>query len=364
MKNICFFNTVKFWGGGEKFYFEYATYFKEKGYNVYVVCSKNSVLSQKADEYKLPQLHINVNMLSVLNPIKVWKLVHFFKKEKIDTVIFSTSQDLKMGGVTAKLAKVPSIAYRRGLAVPIKDRLVNRFIFKNIPTHIIANSEETKRTILQNLSPYIDADRIKVIYNGIDVDEFNGKQYQTIKKIEEKRKGVVIGSAGRLTAQKGQQYLLEVARILKGKGLLFTIFIAGTGELKEELEATIKKYQLEEEVILLDFVSDMASFMNAIDIFLLPSIWEGFGYVLAEAMILSKPVVAFRITSNPEIVKENVSAFLIDYPDIDMFAEKTMELIENKSLREKMGKEGFNVVHERFRIADKFLEIESYLSNA
>ena len=80
MKNICFFNTIKFWGGGERFYFENALGFKEKGYNVFVVCGKNSVLSKKATDHKLPQFNINVNMLSALNPFKVIKLIRFFKK--------------------------------------------------------------------------------------------------------------------------------------------------------------------------------------------------------------------------------------------------------------------------------------------
>jgi glycosyltransferase involved in cell wall biosynthesis len=360
--NICFFNTLKIWGGGEKFYFDYALGLQKKGHHVFIVCSKNSVLSQKATACDLPQFNVDAKILSALNPLKILKLVRFFRREKINFVMFSTSQDLKLGGLTAKLAGVKNIIYRRGLAVAIKNRLINRTIFKNILTHILANSEETKRTILRNLSKYVDADKIKVIYNGIHVDKRDVK-VKPLERIQEKSRGIVLGNAGRLTAQKGQQYLLEVARILKERNLDYTLFIAGTGKLKEELNNKIKAYKLEEQVILLDFVEEMERFMCSIDIFLFASAWEGFGYVLAEAMIKAKPVVAFNITSNPEIINEGVTGFLVDYPDVKQFADKVEMLIRDEVLRKKIGENGEKSVYDRFVIEDRISEVEEYLTD-
>ncbi|MEN7547433.1 glycosyltransferase family 4 protein [Rapidithrix thailandica] len=361
MRNVCFFNSVKFWGGGERFYFDYALGFKKKGYNVFVVCDKDSVLSQKAREHGLPQFNVSVNMLSALNPFKVLKLVRFFQREQIEAVVFSTSQDLKLGGLTAKLAKVPNIAYRRGLAAPVKNRLVNRIIFRDILTHILANSQETKRTILQNLSDYIDANKIKVIYNGVKIDDTNPHQPGQIDAIRQHRKGIVLGNAGRLTAQKGQKYLIEIAKALKEKNIEFSLFIAGSGEMQEELEALIAENNLQNEVFLLGFVEDMESYMNSIDIFLLTSIWEGFGYVLVEAMMQSKPIVAFNITSNPEIVLKDKTGFLVEYPDVEAFTQKTQLLIENPALRQQLGETGKKSVKDRFRIEDRITEFENFL---
>jgi glycosyltransferase involved in cell wall biosynthesis len=361
MMNICFFNTLKPWGGGEKFYFDYALGFQKKGHRVFIVCSKNSVLSQKATACGLPQFNVEVKVLSALNPLKVFKLVRFFKREKIDSVMFSTSQDLKLGGLSSKLAGVEKIIYRRGLAKTIKNRFINRMIFKNILTHIIANSEETKRTILQNLSKYVDADKIKVIYNGIHVGKRDVK-VKPLEKINEKSRGIVLGNAGRLTIQKGQQYLLEVAKILKKRNIDYTLFIAGTGKLKDELNNKIKAYNLEDQVILLDFVEEMERFICSIDIFLFSSVWEGFGYVLAEAMIKSKPVVAFNITSNPEIINEGVTGFLVDYPDVKQFAEKVELLIRDEVLRKQIGENGKKSVYDRFVIEDRISELEAYLT--
>jgi len=105
----------------------------------------------------------------------------------------------------------------------------------------------------------------------------------------------------------------------------------------------------------------MDSFMNSIDVFLLTSIWEGFGYVLVEAMIKSKPVLAFDISSNPEIVTANETGYLIDYPDLNMFAQKAQLLIEDEALRKKLGEEGRKSVIARFNLSERITEFEYYL---
>ena len=222
--------------------------------------------------------------------------------------------------------------------------------------------KKQKKRILQNFKKSIDKDKVKTIYHGIDVSTSN--VIDADKKLEEitaRSRGVILGNAGRLTPQKGQQHLVEIAKILKEKKVEFTLFLAGTGELQKELESLIEKYDLHKEVILLGFVKDMDSFMNSIDVFLLTSIWEGFGYVLVEAMIKSKPVLAFDISSNPEIVTANETGYLIDYPDVNMFAQKAQLLIEDEVLRRKLGEEGRRSVIARFNLSERITEFEYYL---
>jgi glycosyltransferase involved in cell wall biosynthesis len=361
MKNICFLNSLKFWGGGEKLHLENALEFKEINYNVFILCKLNSPLWNKANLEKLNTFPINIGNISFLNPFKIIKLIRYYKRTEIDTVIFSSSQDFKLGSISAYIAGVKRIVYLRGLAVPIKNSLINRIIFKHILTHIIPNSNETKINMLKYLGKYVNAERVKTIYHGIDPEKLNLNQNNKLDIIQEQGHGIILGNAGRLTEQKNQHKLIEIAKKIHDEGVDFTLFIAGTGELMSELEILINKYHLENNVVLLGFVEDMDAFMNSIDIFLLTSVWEGFGFVLVEAMIKSKPIVAFNKTSNPEIVENNKSGFLVNYPDLEMFAEKTVQLIKDKTLRETIGNEGFNSVQRRFILKDRVLEIESYL---
>jgi glycosyltransferase involved in cell wall biosynthesis len=361
MRNICFFNTLKTWGGGEKFYLENAVGFKEKGYNTLVACDDHSILSQKIFSHDLVKLSVNnVKNLSFLNPFRLYKVYLLLKENDIDTLIFSTSQDLKLGGIAAKLARVNKIIYRRGLAHPIRGSFLNKFLLKHVITHIFANSEETKRTIRENLRSQIPENKITVLYNGIKTSKVDTEtQLEEIKRNNPKE--IILGNAGRLSKQKGQILLLDLANVLFQKKIPFKLYIAGTGELQNELEREIKKRNLQETVILMGFVKNIDAFMNSIDIFLLSSIWEGFGYVLVEAMMHSKPIVAFKITSNPEIVIHEKTGFLVDYPNMDDFAHQTLRLIENSQLRKEMGAHGLSRVKEKFKLKDSISRLEQYL---
>jgi glycosyltransferase involved in cell wall biosynthesis len=358
MKNVCYFNTIKFWLGVEKLHLEYAIEFEKKGYNVWLASNKNAVITEKANKLGLKCFHTSAGSLSFLNPIKLLKLIRFYKKNNIDTIIFSTSQDAKLGSYSAMLARVKNIVYLRGLAAVIKNSLVNRLMFNKMITHVAVNSDATKNKVLQNLKKQIDDSKVARIYHGIEIGNSKSKSSQILPEIKEKGKGIILGNAGRLTLQKGQQHLIEVARILEKRHINFTLFIAGTGELQSELELKITEYNLQKQVILLGFVDDMEAFNNSIDIFLLSSEWEGFGYVIVEALAKEKPVVAFNISSNPEIISQNKTGFLVDFADIESFANKTQELIENENLRLEMGKAGLQSVHDRFDIKDRITEFE------
>ncbi len=362
MKNICFLNTTSFWGGGEKPHLEYALKFLEKDYNCYIAASKKSPLAKKAKENNIKLFEIKYSDLSFLNIFKHIKLYRFLKKEKIDTIIVTTSQDVKAAGITAYFANIHRIVYMRGLAVSVKNSFLNRRLFNDILTHIIANSLETKKTMVENLNKWKNFDdKVKVIYHGIELDLFDKQSKEQFPIKEEEQ--IVIGTAGRLTLQKRQSDLIKIAYNLKEKGLKFKILIAGTGELKPEIEKMIEEYNLKQEVILLDFVENIPSFMRSIDIFALTSSWEGFGYVLVEAMAASKPVVAYKISSNPEVLRENETGFMVDYPNIDMFGDKLEELILNADKRIQFGIDARKHVENNFQIDDKISELENYLLN-
>lgn len=358
MHNVCFFNTVKFWGGGEKLHLEYARAFREKGYRVTVLAGRKSVLSSKARALGLETYEYDVHNLSFLNPFKVWTLSRFFIRHHIDTVIFTTSQDVKTGCLAASLSRLRNRVYLRGLAVPVKNSMLNRLLYGRLLTHIIANSEETKRQMVSRIDRREIREKIRVIYHGIELPQQEGPSEQ---KSADRSEVIILGNAGRLTEQKGQQLLLQVARILKDESIKFRLLIAGEGELKNPLQESINRMGLEKHVILQGFVEDMPAWMNSIDIFLLSSVWEGFGFVLVEAMARSKPIVAWDVSSNPEIVAEGNTGFLIPYPDTGAFAEKLLMLIRDEDLRRKMGEAGRKHVTNRFLSAERITEFEQYI---
>jgi glycosyltransferase involved in cell wall biosynthesis len=285
--------------------------------------------------------------------------MRFFRKENPDIIILNFSADVKTAGIAAKLAGIRHIVYRRGSAIPVRNTWVNRNLFGKIITHIIANSEETKRTILQNNQDLFPQGKITVIYNGIDLEHLDGIPAK--KLYERGSKEVLIGNAGRLVLQKGQKYLIEMAKGLIDSGISFKVLIAGDGPLEAPLKQMAVKAGVDDRIIFLGFVNNVKAFMETIDIFVLPSIWEGFGYVLVEAMACKKPVVAFDISSNPEIVAHNETGFLVSPMDIPAFTSAVTRLASDPVLCEKLGNAGRKRVEELFEMGRTRMNLEMLL---
>lgn len=358
---ICFLNSTSFWGGGEKLHLEYALALRKRGYPVSMVARKDAPFFKRCSEAHFETKAFTVNNLSFLNPFLFYSLVQYFKKAQIHTLFISASPDLKIAAPAARKAGVKNIVYLRGLASPIKNNIINKWLLTKGVTHIIANSEETKRKMTENFSSRALSNKIKVIYHGIDLALFDKNFVNQQSIYQKKNDEIVFGNAGRLTLQKGQHYLVEIAKILHDKGLNFKILIAGTGEDEEKLRKQIENYKLGNKVQLLGFVENMEGFMKSLDVFVLTSTWEGFGYVIAEAMAAYKPVVAFDITSNPELIKNEKTGYLIPFLDLEIFSKKLIQLSENKKLSNDLGVQGRKRVEEMFQLNIIINEIESYL---
>ncbi len=358
MKNkvVCFFNSSKTWGGGEKWHYDIATRLHKKGYKIIVVTNKKSELFKKLSGSDLKTYSIKISNLSFLNPLKILAVKSILKKEKVTTIIINLPSDLKVAAPASKKAGVIKTIYRRGSAIPIKNKISNRFIFKNYIDEIIANSEATKNTILEKNPNLFDYAKIKVIYNGIILDEHHDKHLKPVYLKQNNE--IIIGNAGRFVKQKNHDFIIKLASKLKNEKINFKIILAGSGKLQPEIEALTKQLEVDDRIVFTGFIEDISKFMCSIDIYVLPSLWEGFGYVLVEAMLFKKPVVAFNLSSNPEIIDNNKTGFLVKENNLDEIFEKIKLLAEDKELRERMGAEGEKRVKKLFVIDRVVEEVE------
>ncbi|PKP50107.1 MAG: glycosyltransferase family 1 protein [Bacteroidetes bacterium HGW-Bacteroidetes-12] len=354
-KNICFFNTTPFWGGGEKWHLEAALMSNEKGLNTFFVANKNSVIGEKLATTSIHPFFIKTTRFSFLNPLKISKLITFFKANEIETVIFNSPNDLKLGGIAAYFAKIPTVVYRRGIAVKIKNSFLNKWLFTKVITHFIFNSEATKKLVLENFNTILNTKKTAIIYNAIEFP----KNTNNIEHVP--NTVFTIGNAGRLVEQKGQYFLLDIAQFLKNKNVAFKILIAGEGPLFGELQEKIQKNGLAEQIKLLGFVSDIHSFMQQIDVFVSTAKWEGFGFVLAEAMTFKKPTLAFDVSSNPELISNEKTGFLIPAFNTEVFAEKLIALNNNREKLKQMGNEGYLFAQENFAKEKQFEKLMEFI---
>jgi glycosyltransferase involved in cell wall biosynthesis len=360
-RSICLFNSNRAWGGGEQWFFTHALLLAERGWSVCAVTHASSVLGDRLSAHPhIELLRIPVGNLSFLNPALLSRLVTFFRKNEVRSVILALPSDLKCGGIAARMAGVEDIIFRRGLALPTKNSMLNRFLFGRVLTKLLCNSEHTRRMVLSTNTNLIAMDRTFVVYNGIDLPAFDALSAQPL--VPRPDKGVVIGCAGRLTEQKGHEYLIEAIALLRKRGLDVTVLLAGTGELEQELFDRVQRLGLNDCFRFLGFVEEMKRYYASIDIFALPSLWEGFGYVLSEAMSMRLPVVAFETSNIPEVVAHGESGFLVRQRDVVAFADALEKLTQDEALRHRMGLNGRQRVASNFTLAKTFHELEKVLS--
>ena len=328
MRTICFCNSNIPWGGGEKWHLEAALSLADRGWKVLFLCHpKGELLKRLQGVTGIRALPLALGRLSFLNPLTHIRLTRLFKREGVDTLIMNLPADLKVAGPAARAAGVRRIVYRRGSALPVRDSLLNRRLFGTVITRLIVNSEATRRLALINNPDLIAADRISVLPNGLDVRAFDaaleaagqsggpppgGLTFETFPtphgngKNSTAREGrpFILGNAGRLTRQKGQHLLLHLCRRLLDAGLDCAVVIAGTGEREAELKALAARLELGDRAVFPGFMENLAPFWRGIDLFVLSSLWEGFGTVLIEAMLARRPVFAFAVSNIPELVFE------------------------------------------------------------
>lgn len=376
---LCLCNSNMAWGGGESWHMETARELARRGRRVFLAAGARSALGLAArrlldKETELrPYLRLynfRFNNLDFLHPLKLLRFARFLRVEGVRTVLAGLPADMKGLAMAVRLLPPelrPAVYYRRGSALPVRSTRLNRFFYGSL-RGLIANSRESARYVLH--SGLLTPEKVHVIYNGLNGAEFDGRLGALpVEKISapfwvQPERPLVIGNAGRLTAQKGQAHLLRMSSLLKQRGVRHRLILAGVGELGAELRLLADCLGLErgegmgtdKELCFAGFLEDMSLFWRSIDVFALSSLWEGFGYVLAEAMLASKPLCAFNCNSIPELVRHGHNGFLAAPPrpgePEDAAAERLAELIlrlrENPEQMRAMGQAGRSFCLENF----------------
>jgi len=166
---------------------------------------------------------------------------------------------------------------------------------------------------------------------------------------EERRRGnepaippdaFVIGTAGRLTAIKGQRYLLEAAAILARKIPQLICVVVGAGELRRELEEQAGALGIGKQTLFPGWQQDIGAYISALDVFAMPSLNEGMGRVVVEAMAAGKAVVASDVGGLKSLVVHGENGLLVPAGNAESLAGAIMSLYKDPERRRAMGEDG------------------------
>lgn len=353
MKKVCFVNTTPFWGGGERWHCENAIAMMERGFDVHFILHSDGEIKKRIENRGIDYFQANIGPLSFLNFFTNKQLAEYLITKKIDTIIINDSKDLKTVGLVARKVGIERVIYRRGIARPVRATRFNQFIYSKLVSDIIFNSEETKKQFFMNLDESVINAKQHLLYNGLEI-----KEYSQLYKSDDK---IFIGNASRLTEQKGMIYLIELAKKLKQNSINAEIRVAGIGPLQNQIEEQIKQSELENHFKLAGFYNDVHEFLSELDIYVCSSKFEGFGFSIAEAMLHKLPVVGFDVSSNPEVIEDNQTGYLVPPFNVEELYQKTLELINSKGTRAELGENGFEKVSFQFDRNKGFDQLEKLL---
>ena len=211
---------------------------------------------------------------------------------------------------------------------------------------IVCISEYEKNTALE--FDICAPRKLKVIYNGIDLDEMERVKSISREELNIPEDAFVVGMVGRLAMQKAPDVFVRVASEIKRKVPKAFFMIVGDGLNREATERLIDECGLQDSFLITGWVSDPLDYIGNFDVAMLLSRWEGFGLVLPEYMLTRKPIVAAKVDAIPEIVEDGVNGLLVNCEDYHGAANAAIRIYSDPELRNRLVENGDKIVREKF----------------
>ncbi len=332
-------------GGMEYVVYRYSTMQREMGHESLVITTKLPNTKRRETRsgvpyYRFSKVGLSILPLSLLKKVKP-DIVHthsyiaaltlsYFSKINSEIPILRHIHDVYIGKYKEYSGWESSAMYEK----------FEKFAITLHYDGYITPSQYTRRKLIElGLQP----SRIHVVPPGIDLERFGKSDSAYVRKkyrIPKDKK--IIGFVGRLSTGKGPQDLIEAAKNLDA----YIVIVgpnpdpktSGIRGIKDDLQRMVRKYGMEKRVIFAGKIRDeeIPLFYDSFDIFCLPSISEGFGMSIGEALASGKPVVSYNITAIPEIVKDGQNGFLVKPKDIESLKDRLEILLNNEDIYKKI----------------------------
>lgn len=213
-------------------------------------------------------------------------------------------------------------------------RGVERFMYSQY-NHVISISEKAQENLCSWLKAKGDK-KFSVIENGIEIGTFE----RAIPYLKEELmpsycdSDILLLMVGSFSPQKNHETMIDALKLLPKK---YKLLLAGEGPLLEKIRDKVEKLSLKDRVVFLGFRKDIAQIMHTVDILVIPSIWEGFGLIAAEAMACGTPIVCAEVPGLSEVVGE--CALKFNPYNAEQIAQEILKLSKDE-LREEMVRRG------------------------
>ncbi|CAN5832330.1 glycosyltransferase [soil metagenome] len=240
-------------------------------------------------------------------------------------------------------------------------RFLIRYISRKVDGFGIHTSDE-----LENFEALgFDKNKFYFVKNAVTIHERLPADFE--RKQKENDEVFELLFVARFVPKKCLIQTIEACKIVKEKGYRFNLYCVGDGEMREEAETLVRKYDLEKQVIFTGYIPEreVSAHFFECDILIFPTGYgEGFPNVFFKALSVGMPVVSTKFRAARDFLKEEKN-YLACTPEPESIAEKIIELIENKKLRQTMSENNFEFGKSLLpeNIAQEFLEIYTDILN-
>lgn len=219
-----------------------------------------------------------------------------------------------------------------------------------ITDRIVSVNEADRQSMIARGIP---SHKVVTVYNGVDLDRFIDPQNLTEAGVP------IVMQVGRLSEQKAPLNFIEGARLVLQKRPDVRFILVGDGPLLDQVQAEIKRYDLQKRVIATGAKADAFRLIQTADIVTLTSLWEGSPYSLLEAMAWSKPVVATAVNGCPELVQDGKTGYLVPSGQPQAWAERVLRLLEDPQSARLMGEQGRRRLEAYFTLPEMVTRISA-----
>lgn len=351
---IIFLNSSKKWGGNERWLTTAINGLAGRGHSVHLV--------KRSKVVHWNRINSNVNIIDApfTNELsfKTKKIIcDHIRKNQIELIISTKRKDYFIGGRVKKQINIPHVI-RLGISRPILKRdFIQRILLKKRVDGIIVNAKKLKEELLSY--PFLN----KSFNNNDIVSIYNGYKIFSLKKIINNKNNstIDIRSAGRLTRQKGYDFLIEVAKKLKKEKIKFIIKIAGDGPERKNLLKAIQDNCLNNEFFLEGEIDNVIDFFNDSDLVVIPSRSEGIPNTLFEAWQVKKPVLVTNVGGVEEVLIDNFNGIICEPRVDDIFNGIVKYIKKDRKKLIQLGINGFETLNKSFSMDIMIKKIENYL---
>jgi len=296
-----------------------------------------------------------VHLSPLVNPVALVRLAGLLARERVGILQTHGLRSSAYGCLAGRLAGVPVIIATihnslQDYPISAAKRWMYRAILRQVirlANRIICVSEDLRQDMIARAA--CNPDQTVTIYNGIDLTTLKPPSDRLAIRTEFRvGPGPLLVVIGRLTEQKGHRYLVHALPQLLAEWPHLKCLIVGQGELEQTIVAEATRLGIGACCLFAGVRRDIPAILAGADLLVLPSVSEGFPFVLLEALAVGCPVVASRVNGVPELVEHASTGRLVPPRDSNALAREIREILRDPARAAEMGRRGAQVVRDRF----------------